>query len=251
MYYLDQIILFFISLIANAFSAFVGGGAGLLQLPAIIFLGLSFSVALATHKVASVALGIGASLRHFRGHSLQWPISLLIVITGLPGVVLGGFVIVEVPSHLAQQALGVLTLVIGIYSLLNKELGQEYAPRHLDLSGFVVGGLVLFLMGAVNGSLTSGTGLLVTLWLIYWFGLDYRRAVAYTLVFVGVFWNGAGAITLGLLSQIHWPWLGSLILGSLLGGYLGAHLAISKGNVWIKRGFELVTFAVAIKLLWP
>ena len=31
-----------------------------------------------------------------------------------------------------------------------------------------------------------------------------------------------------------------LLLGSLLGGYAGAHLAILKGNRWIKRVFEIV-----------
>jgi uncharacterized membrane protein YfcA len=48
---LDQIILFFISTIANIFSAFAGGGAGLIQLPVLIFMGLPFSVALGTHKL--------------------------------------------------------------------------------------------------------------------------------------------------------------------------------------------------------
>ncbi|HSH84442.1 MAG TPA: TSUP family transporter, partial [Guyparkeria sp.] len=62
----DQIILFVIALIANLFSAFSGGGAGLIQLPVLIFLGLPFAIALATHKVASVALGIGATVRHLR-----------------------------------------------------------------------------------------------------------------------------------------------------------------------------------------
>ena len=52
---LEQFILFLVSLVANTFSAFSGGGAGLLQFPVLIFLGLSFGVALATHKVASVA----------------------------------------------------------------------------------------------------------------------------------------------------------------------------------------------------
>jgi uncharacterized membrane protein YfcA len=51
---------------ANLFSAFSGGGAGLIQLPVLIFLGLPFAVALATHKVASVALGIGATIGHLR-----------------------------------------------------------------------------------------------------------------------------------------------------------------------------------------
>ena len=49
----EQFLLLIISYIANTFSAFAGGGAGLIQLPILIFLGLSFSVALATHKIAS------------------------------------------------------------------------------------------------------------------------------------------------------------------------------------------------------
>ena len=39
-----------IAIIANALSAFAGGGAGLVQLPALILLGLPFASALATHK---------------------------------------------------------------------------------------------------------------------------------------------------------------------------------------------------------
>ena len=72
----DQLLLFLISLLANLFSAFSGGGAGLIQLPALIFLGLPFVVALATHKVASVALGIGATVRHLREGSLEKNLAL-------------------------------------------------------------------------------------------------------------------------------------------------------------------------------
>ncbi|MCK7576684.1 MAG: sulfite exporter TauE/SafE family protein [Chromatiales bacterium] len=91
------------------FSAFAGGGAGLLQFPALIFLGLPFGVALATHKVASVALGVGATLRHLREKSLERRFALFILATGLPGVVLGAAFILEVPDRLAQVSLGVLT----------------------------------------------------------------------------------------------------------------------------------------------
>jgi uncharacterized membrane protein YfcA len=106
------------------------------------------------------------------------------------------------------------------------------------------------LIGILNGSLTSGTGLFVTLWLVQWFGLDYRSAVAYTLVLVGIFWNGTGALTLGIVSQIKWDWLPALLIGSLLGGYTGAHLAIVASNRWIKRIFEIVTIAVGLKLIF-
>ena len=58
---LTQVALLGIAIGANALSALAGGGAGLVQLPALILLGLPFAMALATHKLASVALGIGAT----------------------------------------------------------------------------------------------------------------------------------------------------------------------------------------------
>jgi uncharacterized membrane protein YfcA len=246
----DLLLLFVISLVANLFSAFAGGGAGLLQLPALIFLGLPFGIALATHKVASVALGVGATVRHLREGSLDGRFTLFILASGLPGVALGATLILHVPGRLAEISLGVLTLSLAVYSVLRGDLGQQTEPRNRHRLGMVIGGCVLFLLGVLNGSLTSGTGLFVTIWLVRWFGLDYKAAVAYVLVLVGMFWNGTGALTLGLLGEIRWDWLPVLLLGSLLGGYLGAHLAITKGNRWIKRVFEIVTLLVGVKLIW-
>jgi len=248
-YWKQQIVLFLVALAANGFSAFAGGGAGLLQFPALIFLGLPFSVALATHKVATVALGVGATLRHMRERSLEWRFSLFILASGIPGVVLGAAAVLHIPARVAQLLLGVLTVGLGIYSVFNRRLGQEHAPSNRHAHGYLTGGLVLFVIGILNGALASGTGLFCTLWLIRWFGLDYRRAVAYTLILVGVFWNGTGAITLGVLGQIRWSWVPVLLAGSLLGGYLGAHWAIAKGNRWIKRAFETITIVIGFKLL--
>lgn len=246
---MEQLALFVISLLANLFSAFAGGGAGLLQLPALIFLGLPFGVALATHKIASVALGVGATVRHLREGGLKREFVLFILASGIPGVLLGASLILQVPGRTAEVALGVLTLGLGLYSIAQPSLGLAEQPRNRAGRGLWIGAVGLFGIGVLNGSLTSGTGLFVTLWLVRWFGADYRQAVAYTLVLVGMFWNGAGAVTLGLLGDVRWDWLPALLLGSLLGGYLGAHLAILKGNRWIKRLFETVTVLVGLSLV--
>lgn len=246
---MEQFILFLISLVANMFSAFAGGGAGLLQLPVLIFLGLPFGVALATHKIASVALGVGATIRHLREGGLRRQFVLFILATGVPGVLLGASLILQVPGRYAEVALGVLTLGLGVYSVAKGEMGLSEQPRNREGKGLWLGGLGLFGIGILNGSLTSGTGLFVTLWLVRWFGADYRQAVAYTLVLVGVFWNGSGAVALGILGEVRWNWLPALLAGSLLGGFVGAHLAILKGNRWIKRAFEAVTLLVGLKLV--
>ncbi|WP_188150159.1 sulfite exporter TauE/SafE family protein [Teredinibacter waterburyi] len=245
----EQLILLSVALFANALSAMAGGGAGLLQLPALIFLGLPFSIALATHKIATVALGAGATLKHSRERHLQLNFALLMLGCGLPGVILGARVILDIPEYTAKISLGILTIGLGIYSYLKKQLGQNYRPQQRNIRGYIGGGLGLFLLGFFNGSLTSGTGLFVTMWLIAWFGFDYKRATAYTMILVGLFWNGTGALTLAMLAEVQWDWLPMLLLGSIVGGYWGAHIAVKYGNPFIKRVFEAITVLVGLSLI--
>lgn len=246
---IDVVVLFFVALVANTLSALAGGGAGLLQLPALLMLGLSFPAALATHKIASVALGAGATLRHLHEGRLRWRFAVFVLLWGLPGVVLGTHLILSIPDRWAELALGLLTLGLGIYSWLRPQLGQQSERLHRDPRGLLLGGSVIFLIGILNGSLTSGTGLFVTIWLVRWFGLDYTRAVSYTLILVGLFWNGLGAILLSVQAPVRWDWMPALLAGSLLGGYAGAHWALLKGNGAVKRAFEVLTVIVGLKLL--
>ena len=231
------------------FSALSGGGAGLIQFPMLIFLGLPFGVALATHKVASVFLGVGAILRHLKESHLERRFSMVILGAGLPGVLLGASTILHVPEDFATAALGVLTLGLGVYSLFKPKLGMTFEPKNRVGSGLLIGMAGLFVVGFLNGSITSGTGLFLTIWLIRHFGMDYKRAVAYTLILCGFFWNGTGAVVLGVLGTVAWDWMPALLAGSIIGGYLGTHLAIAKGNIWIKRGFEITTIAIGLKLI--
>ncbi len=245
-----QLIVFAASLVANWFSALSGGGAGLIQFPMLIFMGLPFAVALATHKVATVALGLGATLRHLKHNQLERRFSAIILLAGVPGVILGASVILAIPPQFALFSLGVLTLGLGLYSVFKPQLGMTYTPHNQHGSALAVGMLGLFVIGFLNGSITSGTGLFLTIWLIRYFGLDYQRAVAYTLVLCGLVWNGTGALVLGYLGHIAWGWMPALLAGSIIGGYLGSHIAIKKGNVWIKRSFEIVTILIGLKLIF-
>ena len=247
--FFDQLYLFIISLIANTLSAMAGGGAGLLQFPALIFLGLPFTYALATHKIATVALGFGATLKHSKGNNLNVKFSFFILASGLPGVILGAHTILHIPEHLAKLSLGILTTGLGVFSFFSPTLGQTSKRKENTRYRTAIGGLILCLLGFFNGSLTSGTGLFVTLWLITWFGLDFKKATAYTMILVGLFWNGSGALTLAFITPVQWSWLPALILASAIGGYLGATLGLKYGNRLIKRFFEIITISVGLSLI--
>ena len=88
-----SISIFLISFFSNTFSAISGGGAGLLQLPALILSGVPYYQALACHKFATVALGIGGSLRNYKSLKNDITVARQILIFGLPGVILGASIV--------------------------------------------------------------------------------------------------------------------------------------------------------------
>ncbi len=247
--YLIQILLTITAVFSNFLSAFSGGGAGLIQLPTLLFLGLSFPQALSTHKLASVALGLGASLRHLRENTLNLRLSIIIASFGIPGVVLGAKTILLIPSKYSTLLLGIITLFLATYSFSINTLEASSQDKNQSKIKFAIGCIVLFLLGFLNGSLASGSGLFMTLWLVKWFNFSYKKAIAHTLVLVGLAWNSTGAIILSFTSEVKWEWLTALISGSLIGGYLGAHFAILKGEKSIKFSFEFIATIMGISLL--
>ncbi len=246
---ISQIILGIVSIISNFISALSGGGAGLIQLPALLFFGLPFSKALATHKLASVALGLGASIPHLKRNIIKRNYVFLLLISGIPGVLLGARMSQVMTSNFSTILLGFLTLFLCFYSFNNKELGRTKPKIFIGKLRIFIGFLGLFIIAFLNGYLSSGTGLFVTIWMITIFNLSFSVAVAYTLVLVGIFWNGLGAFSLGLSGNIVWNFIPILILGSLIGGYLGAYFSIIKGSKFIKVIFETVSFFVGVSLL--
>ncbi|CAA0095172.1 putative membrane transporter protein YfcA [BD1-7 clade bacterium] len=237
------------SIFANALAAFAGGGAGLVQMPLLLLLGLPFSIALGTHKIATVALGLGATSRHLKSGELKLNELLYVIACGTLGVILGARVIVNVPDDIAKTLLGILIVGLGIYSIQAPGLGIHHTPQNRTARGYTIGAVGLCFIGFLNGSLTAGTGLFVTIFLIKWFGFDYKKAVTNAMISVGLFWNSIGAVTVWQAgAPIKWEWLGLLLIGSFVGGYVGAHFMSLKNNRVIKRAYEALCLLIGITL---
>ena len=245
----NYFLIFLISFFSNTFSAISGGGAGLIQLPALLLSGIPYYQALATHKVASVALGIGGSIRNFQ--SLRNDINVLcqILVFGTPGVILGSSIVKFISEQYLYFILGLFSIFLSLYSFLQKSLGQNSSQKNNLFSYKFKFIIPIFLIGILNGSVSSGTGLFVTILLIKNFKMDFIRAVSLTFFSVGICWNAVGAFFLSRIGSIPKDLLVILLLGSFLGGYLGAHLANLKGNKLIKNTFTFVCLLVGLSLL--
>ena len=245
----ESIFIFLISFFSNTFSAISGGGAGLLQLPALILSGVPYYQALASHKLATVALGLGGSLRNYKSLRNDIYVAWQILIFGLPGVVTGASIVKFISEQYLYLFLGIFSILLAIYSFLKSDLGLSSRNNKLNLIHKIRFLIFIFLIGILNGSISSGTGLLVTILLIKTFGMDFIRAISLTFLTVGIFWNLTGAIFLSRIGSFPSNILVLLIIGSFTGGYFGAHLSKLKGNKLIKKTFTIVCLLVGISLL--
>ena len=246
---LNNLLIFLISFFSNTFSAISGGGAGLIQLPALLLLGVPYYKALATHKIATVALGFGGSIRNFR--TLKDDIYILwqILFFGTPGVILGSSIVKFISEQYLYLILGLVSVFLSLYSFFKTDFGLISAKKNITFRLKLKFILPIFLTGILNGSISSGTGLFVTILLIKIFQIDFLRAISLTFFSVGIFWNAVAAFFLSKISSIPSDLLVILIIGSFTGGFFGAHLSNLKGNKLIKNTFTVVCLFVGLSLL--
>ena len=244
-----SIYIFLISFFSNTFSAISGGGAGLLQLPALILSGVPYYLALASHKFATVALGIGGSLRNYKSLGNDISVAWQILIFGLPGVILGTSVVEYISEKYLYLILGIISILLAFYSFFKPDLGLSSGNKELNFVNKIRFFIFIFLIGILNGSISSGTGLLVTILLIKTFEMDFLRAISMTFFTVGIFWNFIGAVFLARIGSVPPNVLIVLIIGSFTGEYFGAHLSKLNGNFLIKKTFITVCILVGISLL--
>ena len=157
-----SIYIFLISFFSNTFSAISGGGAGLLQLPALILSGVPYYQSLACHKLATVALGIGGSIRNYKSLGNDINVAWQILIFGLPGVIIGSFIVEFISEKYLYLILGIISILLAFYSFIKPDLGLTSGNNKINLFHKIRFLIFIFLIGILNGSISSGTGLLVT-----------------------------------------------------------------------------------------
>lgn len=238
------------SFVANFLSALAGGGSGLFLLPALLFLGMPFQTALASHKIATVGLGVGGSIRHGREGLVSKKLCLILLLASSPGVIVGALTATSIPEEVARLALGIL--ILGLALLSGKLTPSESTPmskrsKHVF---WLVGCFGVFIIGLLNGALSSGTGLLFTYWMAVWFRRPLTEALSYTMIVCSFANNLLGAVVLGLQVSVQWGFVAALILGALIGGYAGSSLSLAKGSNFIRRVFRISCAVIGSSLIY-
>jgi uncharacterized membrane protein YfcA len=249
------ILLAAIGVIAGILNVVAGGGS-LLTLPALILMGLPAPVANGTNRVAILAQNITAvSAFWSRGFS-DFRLSLTLALASVPGAVAGAWIGTLVRGDVFNRILaGVMLGVIVLMALKERRAKpSEKAPAGegksaLTSKRIVAGHVAMVFVGLYGGFIQAGVGFLLMAALHRVMGLDLVRVNMHKVFIVGAF--TLAALTVFVISgKVLWiPGL-ALAVGNSLGGWIGSHLSISKGEKFIRRLLYVALIAMAVKLLW-
>ncbi|WP_435745284.1 sulfite exporter TauE/SafE family protein [Nocardioides sp. SYSU DS0663] len=236
-----------------------GMGGGALMTPALIFLGIPPTAAVANDLVAAaVNKTVGASV-HWRTGSPNLKLAGYLIAGSVPFALAGGFIVQELGG---QDAEDFLVTAIGIALLF---AAASYALRmYLQLRLVTSGNeapagepdirpIPTLIVGAVGGllvgitSVGSGSLIMVALLLLYptlsalkLVGTDLVQAVPLVL---------AAAIGHVIVNGVDWAVLIPLIVGGTPGTFLGARMASWVSQSVIRRGIVIVLTLTGLKML--
>jgi len=237
--------LFAVAAVAGWVDAIAGGG-GLLTIPAMMLSGLPPAAAVATNKVQGSFGTLIASVYFVRNNAIdlariKWPLGMTFA-----GSVAGSWAVLHIDARVLAWILPLLLASIGLYFLLNPNLGDRERRQKLPWLAFAA--VAAPLLGFYDGFFGPGTGSLMALALVWCcgYGLTAATAHAKLLNFVS---NISSLLYFVLFGDIVWPVGVVMVGGQVIGAFIGARMVLQKGAALIRPVVVTACFAMAAGLV--
>ena len=239
------LVTFALALGMGVLSGMSGGGGNFVMLPYLIAIGLTPAQALATSKFAGLGTAVG-TLTVFKGKHLVDRRYLFPFMTiTFACAIVAGYLIPQIDSAIFQKVIAIALLLMVPTLFINKGRFQPGARSQ----GWIVAGFIAYTLASIVQTLIgAGLGTLVTLVLMYLFGMEPIRAMAtkrvtQTVQAVVLF------ILLALQGLVVWVHAIAGGLGSMIGTHIGTEIAIKKGAWFVKIMLAIVMGISGVALL--
>ena len=237
--------LFLLAMLAGWIDS-IGGGGGLISIPALLWAGYSPIEVLATNKLQSSFGALTATINYARQGLLNPREHISDIILTFLGSLLGALVVQRVDSGLLQRLIPILLIGFALYLLLSPNLGA--LPNKPKITRPLFAATAGFGIGFYDGFFGPGTGTFFAIAFITLLGYSLPRATASTKLLN--FTSNIAALFIFILSG-HVLWLTGLIMacGQIIGSWLGSHMAVKHGSRLIRPLLITVSLLVSLRLL--
>lgn len=232
----------------------IAGGGSLLTLPVMVFMGMPGPVANGTNRIAILAQNI-AAISGFRSKGFSdLRLSLTLALATLPGAIAGAILGTVVRGEAFDRTLAIIMVAI-LVLMIRKEMGKKPIPvpsstaEAPQAKRLFWGHLCMVGIGFYGGFIQAGVGFILMAVLHQVMGLDLVRVNMHKVTIVAVYMIASLVVYIARDSVLWIPGI-CLAVGNSIGGWIGSHLSISKGEKMIRRVLYVALFIMAVRLLW-
>ena len=226
----------------------IGGGGGLISLPAYFLAGVPVHHALATNKMSSASGTLISTIRLCRNTVIRWKRAIPAVLCALTGSYIGTRLTMLTDERILKHVLMIVLPVVAFFVFRKNSLITEKENRLEERKEMIITWIGSLFIGCYDGFYGPGTG---TFLILVFMGLAHMtsmEAAAYTKI-VNLSSNIASLVTFLYGGQVV------LVLGlaasafSIAGHYTGAGMVLKNGSKIIRPIILVVLMLLFIKIV--
>lgn len=227
----------------------IGGGGGLISLPAYLLAGLPVHTAIATNKLSSSCGTALATLRFIKNRLINFKLAIPAIVAAILGSSVGAQLSMKMDETIMHYILFIV-LPLSAFIVLNKNLFRDHEDNsvHLNLRTYLTAGISAFIIGIYDGFYGPGTGTFLIISFTVFAKMSISTANAQAKII-----NLTTNITALSIFLINGQC--NLILGfaaaacNMAGNYLGSGLVMTKGSKIAKPIIIFVLILLLLKIL--
>lgn len=235
---------------AGFIDAIVGGG-GLIQTPVGLILLPSLPVAtvIGTLKVPAFSGTSFAAFQYVKKVVLDWKLLGIMMALAFPSAFLGSTLLTHVSNDFMKPLLLVVLSFLVVYTYAKKNFGQQIKKDISARRQLFNAISISFVVGMYDGFIGPGTGSFLVVAFIAIMGFDFLHASANAKM-VNLATNFGSICLFMLKGKIIWAIAIPMAISNAFGGWIGAKLAINKGNSFIRIFFLVVVIGTLIRFAY-
>ena len=244
---ISLVILAVLAFVAGFIDAVVGGG-GLIQLPALLiqFPQTNLPTLFGTNKIAALSGTIIAAFQYAKKVKFNLALLLIISLFAYLASGAGAKIVSLLDVQMLKPIILVILIAIAIYTIFKKDLGAIQLKQISLKKQMIYGSFIGIIVGFYDGFFGPGTGSFLVLGFVLFLGMDFMHASAYAKI-VNCITNLSALVV--FINQGNYLLNIAVLMGvsNILGSYLGSHMAIKKGNAFIRNIFIFIVMLMIIR----
>jgi uncharacterized membrane protein YfcA len=237
--------------IASFFAGFVDaivGGGGLIQTPVALILLPNYAVSsiLGSLKIPAFSGTSFAAYQYLKKVQMNWKLLFIMAVFAFCSAFLGSTLLTKVSNDFMKPLLLVILTLIAIYTFRKKNFGQHQEKEFSEKKQILFAIIISICIGFYDGFIGPGTGSFLVLAFVSVLGFDFLHASANAKM-VNLATNFGSICLFVLKGKMIWAIAIPMAFCNAFGGWVGAKIAISKGNGFIRIFFLIVVIGTLIR----